>query len=363
MKKQILVFLTVCCFWAALLSGCAYSGSSTPQTEPESEITSGWQEIDGARHYFRCDGTQVTGWLTLEEQKYYLDADGCAVSGPLEVDGALYIFDENGSLTTGWTEVDDTRYCADANGHPLSGWLEADDGRYFLDETGAAVTGWLEWEGHTYYMTEDGAAATGRLEIDGSVHAFAFNGQELLLVNPWNYLPEDYTVELTGIGGGHRIADCAYDDFAEMMADCEAAGLYPVVRSSFRTMTDQEYLYQRRIDRFVAQGYSVEEATEKAGTIVAIPGTSEHQLGLALDIVDSRNQNLDESQAEMPTQQWLMENSWRYGWILRYPEDSSESTGIIYEPWHYRYVGREIAADIHASGLCLEDYLQMLTDA
>ena len=94
---------------------------------------------------------------------------------------------------------------------------------------------------------------------------------------------------------------------------------------------------------------------------MAIPGTSEHQLGLAVDIIDNRNWNLNESQAQMPTQKWLMEHSWRYGWILRYPNEKSEITGIIYEPWHYRYVGKEIAAEIHDLGVCLEEYLQMLT--
>ena len=349
MKKSIAACFAFFCA-AVLFSGCAGAVYGVEQTATEPSILSGWQEADGetfyyledgtmatdwqqiggSRCYFRGDGTLVTGWLTLDGQKYYLDADGAAVSGPLEVDGATYLFDENGRLASGWTEVNGTRYCADANGHPLSGWLETEDGRYYLDETGAAVTGWLEWEGHTYYLTEDGSAATGILTIDGENHYFAFNGQELLLVNPWNFLPEDYTVELTAIGDGHRVADVAYEDFNEMMADCKAAGMRPVVRSSYRTLADQKYLYQRRIDRFVAQGYSREEATEKAGTVVAVPGTSEHQLGLALDIVDRRNQNLDESQADMPTQQWLMENSWRYGWILRYPDDSSESTGIIY---------------------------------
>ena len=94
---------------------------------------------------------------------------------------------------------------------------------------------------------------------------------------------------------------------------------------------------------------------------MAVPGTSEHQLGLALDIVDNKNWYLDESQAKMPTQIWLMENSWRYGWILRYPGEKSHLTGIIYEPWHYRYVGKTVAKEIHELGICLEEYLDMLT--
>lgn len=104
-------------------------------------------------------------------------------------------------------------------------------------------------------------------------------------------------------------------------------------------------------------GYSAEEAKIEAAKSVAVPGTSEHQLGLAVDIVDVNNQNLDSSQEHTPVQKWLMENSWKYGFILRYPKGKSEITGIIYEPWHYRYVGKEAAADIVERGITLEEYL------
>ena len=105
------------------------------------------------------------------------------------------------------------------------------------------------------------------------------------------------------------------------------------------------------------QGYAQTDAEEEAGKVVARPGTSEHQLGLAVDIVDLDNQNLDETQEDTAVQQWLMAHSWEYGFILRYPGGKSEITGIIYEPWHYRYVGRDAAAEIYAQGVCLEEYL------
>ena len=112
------------------------------------------------------------------------------------------------------------------------------------------------------------------------------------------------------------------------------------------------------MDRLIAQGYSPSDARIEAAKAVAIPGTSEHQLGLAVDIVDLRYQVLDAGQEDTATQQWLMQNSWKYGFILRYPNDKTAVTGIIYEPWHYRYVGRENAKAIYESGLCLEEYLQ-----
>ena len=91
--------------------------------------------------------------------------------------------------------------------------------------------------------------------------------------------------------------------------------------------------------------------------MVAVPGTSEHQTGLALDIVDASYQHLDQAQEATPVQQWLMAHSWEYGFVLRYPTGKSETTGIIYEPWHYRYVGREAAREMTGLGLCLEEYV------
>ena len=145
-----------------------------------------------------------------------------------------------------------------------------------------------------------------------------------------------------------------------MMDDCRAAGNSPLICSSYRSQEKQESLYQNKVDRLRAQGYSPEKAKAEAAKSVALPGTSEHQLGLAVDIVDVNNQNLDKSQENTAVQKWLMEHSWEYGFILRYPGDKSETTGIIYEPWHYRYVGKEAAGEIHEQGICLEEYLEAL---
>lgn len=108
----------------------------------------------------------------------------------------------------------------------------------------------------------------------------------------------------------------------------------------------------------MAQGLSQTEAQKQAATEAAVPGTSEHQLGLAVDLVDASYQVLDEAQASTPAQQWLMAHCWEYGFILRYPAEKQDITGIIYEPWHYRYVGRDHAQAIRQSGQCLEEFLQ-----
>lgn len=179
----------------------------------------------------------------------------------------------------------------------------------------------------------------------------------LILVNPWNPLPEEYQVTLARLRNGHAVDQRCYPDLQEMMDDCRAAGLNPLICSSYRSRENQETLFQNKVNRLISQGYSKESAEVEAGKSVAVPGTSEHQLGLAVDIVDVSNQNLDETQEKTAVQKWLMDNSWRYGFILRYPNQKSNVTGIIYEPWHYRYVGKEAAKEIYESGRCLEEYL------
>lgn len=182
----------------------------------------------------------------------------------------------------------------------------------------------------------------------------------LLLVNPWNKLPEDYEVELATLSNGLKVDTRIYEDLEAMLAACREAGLQPIVCSAYRTQATQERLYNNKIARLRAAGWTGDALLTEAARWVAPPGTSEHQTGLALDIVSASYQLLDDAQADTAEQQWLMEHCWEYGFILRYPEDKTEVTGIGYEPWHYRYVGRETAAAIHESGLCLEEYLQTL---
>lgn len=178
-----------------------------------------------------------------------------------------------------------------------------------------------------------------------------------LLVNLWNPLPEQYTVKLEKLDNGLQIAAEARPALEKMLSDCEAAGMDVTVCSAYRTESTQNRLYQNKIARLRAAGYSREEALAEAGRWVAPPGTSEHQTGLAVDIMATDYPVLDEKQAQTEEQQWLMEHCWEYGFILRYPTDKSSVTGIGYEPWHYRYVGQETAASIYERGLCLEEYI------
>lgn len=180
----------------------------------------------------------------------------------------------------------------------------------------------------------------------------------LVLVNPWNSLPEGFTVETTSLLNGESVDSRCYSALKQMLDDCQAkSGGIPIVCSSYRPHDKQVRLFKEQVAKNMNDGMTREEAEKEAGTVVAVPGTSEHEIGLAVDICDSENQLLDESQANTDTQKWLMDNCWDYGFILRYPVSKSEITGIIYEPWHYRYVGVEAAKEIQARGVCLEEYL------
>ena len=180
---------------------------------------------------------------------------------------------------------------------------------------------------------------------------------KLILVNPWNEIPDDFNVELTKLKNRQAVDRRAYNDLQAMMDDARAQGFSPLICSSYRTTETQQYLYDNDVKEYLAKGYSQKDAEIEAGKWVAIPGTSEHQTGLALDIVDSNYQILEEEQENRPVQKWLMENSYKYGFILRYPKDKSDITGINYEPWHYRYVGKKAAKQIYKKGICLEEYL------
>lgn len=201
---------------------------------------------------------------------------------------------------------------------------------------------------------DEGAAADAAFgEADGL----------LLLVNPWTPLPEDFVPgELVPVQNDQAVDARAYPDLQNMLGDMSQAGLSPLICSSYRSQERQQELYDNKVQRVMDEGASLEAAQAEAARWVARPGTSEHQTGLAVDIVSLSNQMLDETQESTPEFQWLAENAWKYGFILRYPNDKSEKTGIAYEPWHFRFVGKEAAEEMHDLGLCLEEYLESLAD-
>lgn len=194
-------------------------------------------------------------------------------------------------------------------------------------------------------------------EID--TRAQEFRSSLLTLVNPWNEVPEDLDVSLATVDG-YLVDRRCQRALSDMLSDCREQGYLPIICSAFRTMEYQDMLYNNKIKRLMAEGVPRADAPSIAAQSVAIPGTSEHQLGLAVDIISETYTNLDRYQEQTAVQQWIMQNCWRYGFILRYPNGTTDITGIIYEPWHYRYVGAVTAKAVHESGLVFEEYLESI---
>lgn len=177
----------------------------------------------------------------------------------------------------------------------------------------------------------------------------------LTLVNGEYALPENRSIEVTRLRDDQQVDSRIYPELQNMFDACRADGLYPLVWSSYRDTSEQQRMMEEKVDTFLAQGMSQREAEKEAKLWVAEPGYSEYELGLAVDI----NSESEELCASWDVYAWLQEHCWEYGFILRYPEDKTEITGIDYEPWHFRYVGKEAAREIMESGICLEEYIEL----
>lgn len=174
----------------------------------------------------------------------------------------------------------------------------------------------------------------------------------LVLVNKWNPLPENTDINLVEVPGGEMVDERIYDQLMKMLEAAKEANLnqLPQVVSGYRTATQQQQLYDEKIAKYKQEGYSNVEAVKAANQWVAVPGYSEHQLGVAVDL----------NGATYDLYFWLQENSYKYGFIFRYPGGKSEITGIAEEVWHYRYVGVDAATKMYKQGLCLEEYLTQI---
>lgn len=181
------------------------------------------------------------------------------------------------------------------------------------------------------------------------------NGWNLILVNQDYYIPEDYKVELESFDNGEAVDYRIYEALQEMFNDAKDDDVYMFVAEGYRTQKEQQELMDEKVEEYQERFLVEFLAKWQAKRWVAIPGTSEHQLGLAVDI----NADISKSSSQ-EVYSWLAENAHEYGFIQRYPADKTEITGISYEPWHYRYVGEDVASEIYEEGICLEEYIQKL---
>ena len=178
---------------------------------------------------------------------------------------------------------------------------------------------------------------------------------KLILVNNWNPIPEDYNVKLKTVNNNYKVDERIYFELLEMFECARNDGVYPIIRSAYRTNKQQEELYTKKVLAYITEGNSEKDSKKLAKDWVAAPGTSEHQIGLAVDINAEKDKCTDNDVYD-----WLNENSYKYGFIMRYPAEKKHLTGINYEPWHYRYVGKEAAKEMYEQGMCLEEYIDSM---
>lgn len=202
------------------------------------------------------------------------------------------------------------------------------------------------------------------------------HGRNLMLLNRQYELPENFQWDLVYWSNGQYVdalyLNCeehnsvkavdraAYQPLKDMFAAAEADGVPLQLVSAYRSIHLQDKLFTRSVNSYMSQGYSETEAIDKANYSRTFSGTSEHNTGLGFDILEKGNFTLTTSFENTEQFRWLMENAESYGFILRYAENKTTQTGIMYEPWHFRYVGVEHAKKINELGMCLEEYIDYL---
>ncbi len=186
----------------------------------------------------------------------------------------------------------------------------------------------------------------------------------MVLVNHTSKMPDDYTFDTKECGSATAVnktlQTVACDAFLSMQKAAADDGVTVWMQSGYRSVKYQTSLYERKTKYYLDKGYDNATAKEKAAAVVNPPGYSEHNCGLAADLNSPEHTGLDEGFEKTAAFRWLCEHAGDYGFILRYPKDAEDKTEIIYEPWHWRYVGVENAAKINASGLCFEEYIETL---
>lgn len=189
--------------------------------------------------------------------------------------------------------------------------------------------------------------------------SFRADDWRLVLINKQHPIPADYSFTLGAIKtikGTMQCDERVIEELLAMMQGASQDGVKLAICSPYRDLNYQEYLFDRKIKAYMAKGMSYMDAYRVSSQAVTVPGASEHQIGLSFDIVSDTYQTLDEGFAKTDAGMWLAENSWRYGFILRYPQGKEHITSIEFEPWHFRYVGKEAAEIIMGEKLTLEEF-------
>ena len=225
--------------------------------------------------------------------------------------------------------------------------ISADDLQHVIDSSSQVVsTEKAEVDKDTVIDSETGE----------NISATYANDWSLILINKEHLIPDDYEFELATIKGSMQADIRVIPHVRELLEKAQSEGVDLYICSPYRDMERQTMLFERKIKSYTRQGYSYEEAYDLASQTVTIPGSSEHNAGLAFDFVQEDYQQLDAGFANTRAGRWLYDHAAEYGFILRYPKGKEDITKIEFEPWHYRYVGVKAAKEIMSRGITLEEY-------
>lgn len=211
--------------------------------------------------------------------------------------------------------------------------------------------------------TDEGADAIGDDASDEK--AFRSDDWRLVLVNKQHPIPDDYELKLGSIKTSRGSMKCdrrIIADLEKMIEDARKDGINLVICSPYRPSTRQKYLFNKKVKVYVKSGNSYMDSYYLSAQAVNIPGSSEHEIGLALDIVSDRYSGLNEGFADTDAGKWLAKHCMEYGFVLRYPKGKESITGIEYEPWHFRYVGKEAAEYMSSENICLEEFKEQIRE-
>ena len=212
----------------------------------------------------------------------------------------------------------------------------------------------LEATGDGAGMLDDTDDEAGLSDL--GVMNFVSSDWKLMLVNKQHPIPDNYEFPLGTISGTMRCDERIIAPLLEMMRAANEDGVALIICSPYRDRDRQTMLFNNKVSRYMAGGMNYMEAYNLASQAVTVPGSSEHQVGLAIDIITEGYSSLDEGFGNTKAGKWLSENSYKYGFILRYPAGKENITSIEFEPWHFRYVGVDAATVIHENGICLEEF-------
>ena len=173
----------------------------------------------------------------------------------------------------------------------------------------------------------------------------------LILVNSENAFPDNVNLNLVSFNG-YQVADTIYNDLVDMYNAALNDNITLKINNAYRSKDEQTQIFENKMNAYENEGYTKEKAYQQTTLTVQVPGYSEHETGLAIDFSNEGHYDENEKMWE-----WLNNKAYKYGFILRYPEDKYEITKIDYEPWHYRYVGKKAAKEITDKNITLEEYL------